>query len=165
MLLHMHRGTPYIYQGEEIGMTNGYFTDITQYRDVESLHYFEILKEQGREEEEIYRILRERSRDNSRTPMQWDGEGQAGFTSGTPWIGVNKNYEEINVRESLADPDSVFFYYQKLIKLRKSFRVIREGNLEDWEILLSNYADPKIHGKKLVLDPFGTVMLYCCEKA
>ncbi|GLC81367.1 alpha,alpha-phosphotrehalase [Lacrimispora brassicae] len=129
-VIHGMRGTPYIYQGEEIGMTNGYFTDISLYRDVESLHYFEILKEQGREEEEIYRILRERSRDNARTPMQWEAGGQAGFTTGTPWIGVNKNCEEINVRESLADSDSIFFYYQKLIELRKGYSVISEGSYE-----------------------------------
>ncbi|MDR2024713.1 MAG: alpha,alpha-phosphotrehalase [Hungatella sp.] len=129
-VIHGMRGTPYIYQGEEIGMTNGYFTHISQYRDVESLHYFEILKEQGRAEEEIYQILRERSRDNSRTPMQWEAEEQAGFTTGTPWIGVNKNCEEINVRKSLAEPDSVFFYYQKLIGLRKRHNVISEGSYE-----------------------------------
>jgi trehalose-6-phosphate hydrolase len=129
-VIHGMRGTPYIYQGEEIGMTNGYFTHISQYRDVESLHYFEILKGQGRKEEEIYQVLRARSRDNGRTPMQWEAGGQAGFTAGAPWIGINENSGEINVKESLADPDSIFYYYQKLIELRKRYHVISEGSYE-----------------------------------
>lgn len=128
--IHGMRGTPYIYQGEEIGMTNAYFTSISQYRDVESLHYFEILKERGMGEEEVYEVLRQRSRDNSRTPMQWSGESEAGFTDGTPWISVNQNYTKINAEENRKDPDSIFYYYQKLIRLRKEYRVIREGNYE-----------------------------------
>ena len=130
MVVHGMRGTPYIYQGEEIGMTNGYFTDIFQYRDVESLQYFDILKEKGKTEEEIYRILQERSRDNGRTPMQWEAGETGGFTVGKPWIEVNKNHGEINVVKSLSDPDSIFFCYQKLIELRKSYRVIQEGGYE-----------------------------------
>ncbi len=129
-VIHGMRGTPYIYQGEEIGMTNGDFTDISQYRDVESLNYFGILKEQGQKEEEIYRILGERSRDNGRTPMQWESKEQAGFTAGIPWIRVNSNSESINVKDSLSDPDSIFSYYQKLIELRKQYDVISEGTYE-----------------------------------
>lgn len=200
-VVHGMRGTPFIYQGEEIGMTNAYFTDISQYRDVESLHYFEILKEQGQKEEEIYRILRERSRDNSRTPMQWEAGENAGFTEGIPWIGVNGNFKEINVKESLVHGDSVFYYYQKLIGLRKQYGVISEGSyepllaehkgifaykrsyqgetllvfanftgqnqeaevhekLQDFHVLLSNYERTGIDGKKIVLNPFGAVMLY-----
>lgn len=129
-VIHGMRGTPFIYQGEEIGMTNANFTDISQYRDVESLHYFDILKEQGHKEEDIYRILKERSRDNGRTPMQWDGEENGGFTSGTPWLIVNENCREINVKESLADPDSIFAYYQKLVEMRKQYDVISDGSYE-----------------------------------
>ncbi len=129
-VIHGMRGTPFIYQGEEIGMTNAKFTDISQYRDVESLHYFDILKEQGQKEEDIYRILQERSRDNARTPMQWDGEENGGFTSGTPWLIVNKNCREINVKESLSDPDSIFSYYQKLVELRKQYDIISDGSYE-----------------------------------
>ncbi|NNJ28465.1 alpha,alpha-phosphotrehalase [Lacrimispora defluvii] len=129
-VIHGMRGTPFIYQGEEIGMTNACFTDISQYRDVESLNYFNILKEQGQKEEDIYRILKERSRDNARTPMQWDGEENGGFTSGTPWLAVNKNCREINVKESLSDPDSIFTYYQKLVELRKQYDIISDGSYE-----------------------------------
>lgn len=129
-VIHGMRGTPYIYQGEEIGMTNANFTSRDQYRDVESLHYFDILKKKGVPEPEIYEILRQRSRDNGRTPMQWNGGKNAGFTSGTPWIGVNENYGEINAEESLADENSIFYYYQKLVRLRKEQPVISEGGYE-----------------------------------
>lgn len=128
--LHMMRGTPYIYQGEEIGMTNAYFTNLKQYRDVESLNYFNILKQQGIDEAEIYHILQERSRDNSRTPMQWSDEKNAGFTTGTPWLEVIQNYTTVNVSASLADEASIFHYYQRLIQLRKQYKVIAEGSFE-----------------------------------
>ena len=118
-MIHCMRGTPYIYQGEELGMTNAYFTDISQYRDVESLNYYQILKEEGKPEDEIYHILQERSRDNSRTPMQWNASEYAGFSSHTPWISVNLNYNTINVESSLSNPSSLLYYYKKLIALRK----------------------------------------------
>jgi len=124
------RGTPYIYQGEELGMTNAGFTSTDQYRDVESLHYFDILKESGMEEARIYEVLRQRSRDNSRTPMQWSDQEYAGFTNGVPWIEVNRNYKEINAGECLEDSDSIFYYYQKLVGLRKEYDVISEGGYE-----------------------------------
>ncbi len=126
-VIHMMRGTPYVYMGEEIGMTNAGFTDIRQYVDVESTNIFKVLKEQGKSEEEIYHILQERSRDNARTPMQWDDSENAGFTSGTPWLQVCDRYKEINVKNDLEDPDSIFRYYQKLIRLRKENKVIQEG--------------------------------------
>ena len=126
-VIHMMRGTPYVYMGEEIGMTNAGFTDISQYVDVESTNIFKVLKEQGKSEEEIYHILQERSRDNARTPMQWDDSLNAGFTSGTPWLQVCDRYKEINVKNDLEDPDSIFRYYQKLIQLRKENKVIQEG--------------------------------------
>ena len=125
--LHMMRGTPYIYQGEEIGMTNAYFTDISQYADVESINIYHVLKNEGKSEEEIYHILQERSRDNARTPMQWDDSPNAGFTDGTPWLSPAKNYHEINVKKTLQDPDSIFAHYQKLIQMRKTMHVVQEG--------------------------------------
>ena len=126
--IHCMRGTPYIYQGEEIGMTNAYFTDIKQYRDVESINYFNILKQEGLSEEKIVHVLQERSRDNGRTPMQWDDSLHAGFTSGTPWIQEIFNYREINVKNSMNDEASVLNHYRNLIKLRKEVDVIAYGD-------------------------------------
>lgn len=128
-MIHMMRGTPYVYQGEEIGMTNAYFTDIDQYVDVESTNIFRILKEQGKTEDEVYHILQERSRDNSRTPMQWNSGRNGGFSEGKPWLQSNDNHDRINVEADLADPASIFEYYRKLISLRKQYPVIQEGIL------------------------------------
>ena len=125
---HMMRGTPYIYQGEEIGMTNAHYTSIDQYRDVESLNYYQILQQQGKTAAEALEILAQRSRDNGRTPMQWDGTAHAGFTTGTPWMRVNPNHTAINAEAELADPDSVFATYRALIALRKSHPVVVEGD-------------------------------------
>lgn len=125
--IHLMQGTPYIYQGEEIGMENAGFTDLGQYRDVESINAYHILKKQGKSDETIYAILREKSRDNARTPMQWDDSDNAGFTSGTPWIGTNPNYRQVNVEEALKDKDSVFYHYKKLIGLRKNHPAISRG--------------------------------------
>ncbi len=127
-MIHLMRGTPYIYQGEEIGMTNAYFTDINQYRDVESLNYYQILKEEGKSEDEIYKILQERSRDNSRTPMQWNACEHAGFSTGTPWLSVNPNYQTINTEACLADSNSILYYYKKLVALRKEYDIIAYGD-------------------------------------
>lgn len=124
------RGTPYIYQGEEIGMTNCGFSTIEQFRDVESLNAYDILKDQGESEEQTIRILQAKSRDNARTPMQWDASENGGFTTGSPWIGVNPNHVEINVEKALKDPDSIFYYYQKLIQLRKQHPAISKGEIE-----------------------------------
>lgn len=121
------RGTPYIYQGEEIGMTNGDFRTIEDFNDVESHNYYRILQERGLSEEEALHIVKERSRDNGRTPVQWSGEKNSGFTTGEPWLKVNENYKEINVEEALKDPDSLFYHYQKLIALRKEYPIIGEG--------------------------------------
>ncbi|MBS3197257.1 alpha,alpha-phosphotrehalase [Turicibacter bilis] len=128
--IHCLRGTPYIYQGEEIGMTNPYFNDINKYRDVESLNYYNILREQGHTEEETYDIIMARSRDNSRTPMQWNSDVNAGFSEGTPWIGVIDNYETINVERNLSDENSIYNHYKKLIHLRKQYNVIADGTYE-----------------------------------
>lgn len=114
------RGTPYIYQGEELGMTNADFKDISQYHDIESIHYFEELTNAGLiTKEDMLACLQKRSRDNARTPMQWDDTANAGFTTGEPWIAVNKNYTHINAKSELGDANSIFRYYQKMIKLRK----------------------------------------------
>lgn len=128
--IHLLRGTPYIYQGEEIGMTNAYFDNIEQYQDVESLNAFKILKQNGMSEDEIYQILQSKSRDNARTPMQWNNHCYAGFSNVEPWIAVNENYHDINVENNLKDLNSVFYYYQKLIKLRKQYSVILQGAYE-----------------------------------
>ncbi|MGG3573545.1 alpha,alpha-phosphotrehalase [Bacillus gobiensis] len=131
--IHMMQGTPYIYQGEEIGMTNPGFEKITSYRDVESRNVHRILKERGMAENEIIEILKQKSRDNSRTPVQWNGEENSGFTTGTPWIPLAENYREINVEQALADKDSVFYHYKALNKLRKEYEIITEG---DYELIL-----------------------------
>lgn len=136
--IHMMRGTPYIYQGEEFGMINPYFDDINLYRDIESTNYYNILKEQGKDEEEILEILQVKSRDNSRTPVQWDGGVNAGFTTGTPWISVSKSYRDINAEKALEDRASVFYHYQKLIALRKEHDVIAYG---DYEPMLEKNMD------------------------
>lgn len=129
-LIHCLRGTPYIYQGEEIGMTNPHFKSIEQYRDVESLNHYQILQDKGMTKEQALMILDVHSRDNSRTPMQWDDSINAGFTTGTPWIQTADNYTEINVKNSLEDKDSIFYYYQKLIQLRKNYDAIAYGDIK-----------------------------------
>lgn len=129
-LIHCLRGTPYIYQGEEIGMTNPHFKSIEQYRDVESLNHYQILQDKGMTKEQALMILDVHSRDNSRTPMQWDDSINAGFTTETPWIQTADNYTKINVKNSLEDKDSIFYYYQKLIQLRKNYDVIAYGDIK-----------------------------------
>lgn len=133
-VIHCLRGTPYIYQGEELGMTNAEFQEISKYRDVESLNHFQILQEKGLNETQAYQILQVHSRDNSRTPMQWSEEEQAGFTKGKPWIEVNENYKKINASQQLKDPDSIFHYYKKLVSLRKEYDVIANGDFEALDI-------------------------------
>ena len=128
--IHMLRGTPYIYQGEEIGMKNPYFDSIEQYKDVESLNYYEILQAQGVPKEEVLNILSVKSRDNSRTPMQWNDKENGGFTTGTPWLSVGKSYESVNAEAALRDKDSVFYHYKKLIELRKQYDIIAYGTYE-----------------------------------
>lgn len=131
--IHTLEGTPYIYQGEEIGMTNVAFDSIEEYRDVETLNYYEEKRTSGVPEEEIMRAIHKKSRDNARTPMQWDATEHAGFTTGNPWIKVNSNYMEINVVQAMKDPDSIYHYYKKLIQLRKKFKVIVYG---EYKLLL-----------------------------
>ena len=130
--VHMMQGTPYVYQGEEIGMTNPYYTDISQYQDVESTNMYDIMvNQQGVDKEEMLAILAQKSRDNSRTPMQWNTQAHAGFTKGQPWLEVAGNYKAVNAAHAVDDQDSVFYFYQKLIQLRKDIPVITTGNYID----------------------------------
>lgn len=133
-MIHLMRGTPYIYQGEEIGMTNSHYTSIEQYADVESRNYYEILLNEGKTKEEALEILAARSRDNSRTPMQWTDERYCGFSDTKPWIPVSDNFEKINVKKQKQDRDSILEFYKKLIMLRKEKEVIARGNIEFMEV-------------------------------
>ncbi len=130
--VHMMQGTPYIYQGEEIGMTNPGYTSIEQYRDVESTNMYDIMvNQQGVSHQDMMAILAQKSRDNSRTPMQWSSEQYAGFSKAQPWLEVADNYPEINADKAVEDKDSVFYFYQKLIQLRKEIDVITTGSYVD----------------------------------
>ncbi|MCD2223615.1 alpha,alpha-phosphotrehalase [Listeria cossartiae] len=126
--IHFMRGTPFVYMGEEIGMMNPKFETIADYVDVETLNHFDILQQNGLSEAAVMEIIKERSRDNSRTPMQWDNSENAGFTTGTPWIKVADNANKINVQTALSDKTSIFYFYQKLIALRKEHPVIQTGD-------------------------------------
>ena len=151
--IHMMRGTPYIYQGEEFGMTNPYFEFIDEYRDVESINYYDILKEQGESTDKILEILKAKSRDNSRTPVQWNSDKNAGFSEGTPWIPVGKSYDKINAKDSMNDEDSIFYHYKKLINLRKEHDVVSHGTfkmiLEDHSKVLAYIRE--YDGTKLIV--------------
>ena len=138
-LNHLLQGTPYVYQGEEIGMTNVAFPSIDDYNDIATRNLYKVLTEElGQDPAEVLAGIHARSRDNARTPMQWSAAPQAGFTTGTPWIKVNPNYVDVNVEQALADPDSVFYYYQKLIQLRKANPVIVYGT---YDILLEDHPE------------------------
>ncbi len=128
--IHMMQGTPYIYQGEEFGMTNPGFDSIEKYRDVESLNMYKMKKEEGMDEAEILEILKQKSRDNSRTPVQWNDSKHAGFSDETPWIEEAPNYKTINARQALKDKSSIFYHYQALISLRKKYQVITDGDFK-----------------------------------
>lgn len=160
-VLHGMKGTPYIYQGEEIGMTNYPFSGIEDLVDVESVNLYHERKRAGYREEDIMKSLRAKARDNARTSMQWNGGREGGFTEGTPWYRVNPNYREINVERALEDPDSIFHYYKKLIRLRKEepiliqgsflllcpedetvFAYMREWKGKQWLILCNFYENP-----------------------
>ena len=140
-VLHLHRGTPYVYQGEELGMTNYPFTDVSQFVDVESLNYYhQAVEQQGRDPRTVLCALEAIGRDNARTPMQWDGCDQAGFTTGTPWLAVNPNSGRINAAAQVGDPESVYSWYRRLIALRHQDPVVRDGR---FELLLP--ADPQVY--------------------
>lgn len=137
-LLHMMKGTPYIYQGEEFGMTNVRFDSIEDYRDIELLNMYKEKIEKGVPEEKIMESIYVKGRDNARTPVQWDETEHAGFTTGKPWIKVNPNYKEINAKQAVADENSIFHYYRTLIELRKQHEIIVYGN---YEIILEDHSE------------------------
>ena len=127
-MTHFQKGTPYVYQGEELGMTNAYMENIADYRDIESLNaYKELTTKENIPAKTVMGYIKAVGRDNARTPMQWDTSDNGGFTSGTPWLQVNKNYKTINAAAQVNDPDSVFAYYKKLIALRHTNEVMVNG--------------------------------------
>lgn len=128
--LHGLQGTPYVYQGEEIGMPDPKWNDITEFRDIESLNMYEILMQRGKTPDEAAHIVRVRSRDNSRLPMLWDDSDQAGFTTGTPWIKIDERYPLINAKSQVEDPESIYHHYRRLIELRKRIPVLTDGTYE-----------------------------------
>lgn len=145
--LHMMQGTPYVYQGEELGMTNYPFTSLDEFRDIESINAYHELTEKGIiSKEDMFDYISYKGRDNARTPMQWNTLEHAGFTTGTPWIAVNPNYKEINAEEQMSREDSVFHYYQKLIALRKSKDIIVHGS---YELLLPEDERLYVYKRKL----------------
>ena len=163
-MLHGMQGTPYIYQGEELGMTNVQFDSIEEYEDIETLNMYKERLEKGYQPEEIMHSIYARSRDNARTPMQWSGEENGGFTTGEPWFTVNPNYIRINAKEALEDENSVFYYYQKLIRLRKENPVFVNGK---FELLLPEderifaYTRTDEHTKMLVCTNFTDEEVSC----
>jgi len=126
-VLHLLRGTPYVYQGEELGMTNAHLTSLHGYRDIESVNWARDAMDRGVDEAAVLRSLAAKSRDNARTPVQWDAGPQAGFTTGTPWLAVNPNHVEVNAEAAIADPGSVFHHYRRLIALRHGSPVVVDG--------------------------------------
>ena len=152
--LHMMKGTPYIYQGEELGMTNIYFNSIDEYNDIESINAYNELVGSGKvSKEKMMSYLRYKSRDNARTPMQWSDDENAGFTTGKPWMTINPNYVKINAQNEVSDSNSVFNYYKKLIKLRKENDIIVYGNykpiLEESEEIFAYIRE--LENKKLLV--------------
>ncbi|MED1411446.1 alpha-glucosidase [Bacillus paramycoides] len=152
-VLHMMKGTPYIYQGEEIGMTNVRFESIDEYRDIETLNmYKEKVIERGEDKDKVMQSIYIKGRDNARTPMQWDDREHAGFTMGKPWIAVNPNYKEINVKQAMRDEESIFYYYKKLIELRKNNEIVVYGA---YNLILENnpsiFAYVRTYGEERLL--------------
>lgn len=159
--LHMLQGTPYIYQGEEIGMTDPKFTSIDQYRDIETLNAYRSLRNQGLDEDTIMKVIGQKSRDNSRTPVQWTDEENAGFTTGAPWIGIPDNYKEINVEAAIKDKDSIFYTYQQLIDIRHKHDIITYGDVEP---LYMDHPDLFIYKRKLDNEEWLIVANYTNDK-
>lgn len=176
-MLHTLQGTPYIFQGEEIGMTNVHFSSIEEYRDIATINLYYREKKAGLDEALIMKGIHYHSRDNARTPMQWSSDENAGFTKGNPWIEVNPNYKEINVQNALSDKDSVFYYYQNLIKLRKKHEVIVYGRFEivnesDADIfaytrtgeneklfVILNFSDKKVNFKPEIEERYDNIII------
>lgn len=145
--LHMMQGTPYVYQGEELGMTNSVFNSVDDFNDLESVNAFNELTEAGLfTAEELLPMIAHKSRDNARTPMQWDDSANAGFTTGKPWLALNPNYPKVNAKDQVAREDSVFHYYQKLIALRKEYEIIVYGH---YDLLLPEDPDLYVYTRTL----------------
>ena len=153
---HLLRGTPYIYQGEELGQTITDFTSIDQYRDVESINYYRILQEQGLDPKEAFEVVHARSRDDGRTPMAWDASPNAGFTTGEPWLALTGNYDRVNAATEMADPHSVRAYFKQLVALRKAEPVIQVG-----EVRFVDHPSEKVIAYERTLD--GTRVLVQCN--
>ena len=155
--LHMMQGTPYVYQGEELGMTNYPFQSVKDFNDLESINaYYELTEKMGWKPSEIFPKIANKSRDNARTPMQWDDSPNAGFTTGKPWLAVNPNYKKVNAAEQVARADSVFNYYKKLIELRHKYEIIVYGH---YDLLLAE--DPELYVYTRELD--GKKLLVVCN--
>jgi oligo-1,6-glucosidase len=159
-VLHLHRGTPYVFQGEELGMTNAGFTDLADYRDIEALSYHRDAVARGVQAESVLASLAAKGRDNARTPMQWDDSEHAGFTTGRPWLPANPNKAEINAAAAVADPDSVFHHYRRLIGLRHEHRVVVDGR---FELLLPD--DPQVWAFTRTLEGEVWLVLANCSSA
>lgn len=162
-LLHTLKGTPYVYQGEELGMTNVKFAMIDEYKDIESLNmYNERVTHGGADPGTVMAAIQTRGRDNARTPVQWDDSDHAGFTTGTPWIGVNPNYKTINAARQLGDPESVFHYYKELIALRKKHPVLTYG---DYELLLPDHETIYAYTRTLGDETWLIVLNFSTEQS
>lgn len=160
-LLHTLRGTPYVYQGEELGMTNVKFKMIDEYQDIESLNmYKERVTHGGADPGTVMEAIQTRGRDNARTPVQWDDSENAGFTTGTPWLGVNPNYVTINAKQQMDDPDSVFHYYKKLIALRKEHLILTYG---DYELLMPDHETLYAYTRTLGEETWLVVLNFSTE--
>ena len=153
-VLHLHRGTPYVYQGEELGMTNYPFASIADFRDIESLNHYAAAVAAGQDPAAVLDAMRGPSRDNARTPMQWDDSPTAGFTTGMPWLAVNPNHDVVNAQAALADPDSVFHHYRSLIALRHTEPAVANG---DFTMLLPD--DPQVYAFTRRLDDVELLVL------
>ncbi|KRL02442.1 glycoside hydrolase family 13 protein [Liquorilactobacillus capillatus] len=157
-LLHMMKGTPYIFQGEELGMRNVPFKSLTQYQDIETLNMIKTLRKAGMSENYIKRVVFLKSRDNARTPMPWNGTAKAGFTSGKPWLDFSPDNKEINVVQALADKNSVYYHYQKLITLRKKYPVVIDGSytlLDSSDSAVYSYTRTNNEEKIIVICSFS----------
>jgi oligo-1,6-glucosidase len=153
-VLHLHRGTPYVYQGEELGMTNAPLERVEDFRDIESINHYAAAVAAGADPGDVLAGLRVMSRDNARTPMQWDASAHGGFTTGTPWIPANPNHVEINAEAARADPDSVFHHYRRLIALRHTEPAVVHG---DFTMLLPD--DPHVYAFTRRLDDTELLVL------
>jgi len=150
-LLMTMRGTPFVYEGQELGMINGDFKDLDEVMDIESHNIYAMAKRLGIPERIRWKMIQRTSRDNARTPMQWTGEENAGFTSGTPWLKVNANYTEVNAEAETADNEGVRAFWQKMIKMRKTNAILREGSFKVFYEGTNVYAfERELDGKKLL---------------